>query len=631
MEAEKSLQEVQELSMKQLARDVAAGKAQGGVRFAFLLGSGASVSSGIKTGKELAQKWYEELKNDCEESGIASWIKSDSKLKGVEDSERRAEFYSHIYQKRFGHNPELGYAELRRVMESAIPSLGYFILAQIVSETPHNIVLTTNFDNLLEDAVRSYTEKVPFVAGHELLADHVATHKDRPIIVKLHRDLLLKPLNTEDEISKLAESWCEALTPILNSRPLIVLGYGGNDGSLMGFLQAVDPKKRKGIYWCLRRDDKLSQGVQKVLQGKCDRVVRITDFDEFMYSCAFALGYKEKLGEVADLGAMLRSYQEIQGHRLIRPLAERLRSITEVLEKFSKSAKEGGVVSGAAIEILPDVYKIIRNANAELDIDKAEKIFREGLVDYPQNTAILRAYGVFLYHKKKDYKAAQQRYEETLRLDPDYAQALGDYAVLLVDIYKEYDQGECYYERALTLSPCNPNVLSNYATFLTNIRGKHDLAEQYYEKALRVKSGDCRILGAYAVFMADIRRNYDVAEKYYKKVLDIDPEDVFTLGNYAVFLMYVRQQYEQAELCFRNALSLAPDNYRILGNYAVFLMNFRQEYDQAGEIYQKALELAPEDLNNLKNYVVFLSDIRRDKGLADEYYKKVLEIEAQVG
>jgi NAD-dependent SIR2 family protein deacetylase len=45
-------------------------------KFCFLLGAGASNSSGIKTGWELAQKWYEELKEDLTPKELAKWEKS---------------------------------------------------------------------------------------------------------------------------------------------------------------------------------------------------------------------------------------------------------------------------------------------------------------------------------------------------------------------------------------------------------------------------------------------------------------------------------------------------------------------------------------------------------------------------
>ena len=58
----------------------------------------------------------------------------------------------------------------------------------------------------------------------------------RPLVAKIHRDLLLNPLSEPGEIDKLSDGWDRALKLILNSYTPIVIGYGGNDGSLMGLM-----------------------------------------------------------------------------------------------------------------------------------------------------------------------------------------------------------------------------------------------------------------------------------------------------------------------------------------------------------------------------------------------------------
>ena len=41
-------------------------------------------------------------------------------------------------------------------MENAIPSAGYVILSYLLSQTKNNVVITTNFDHLTEDAINYY-------------------------------------------------------------------------------------------------------------------------------------------------------------------------------------------------------------------------------------------------------------------------------------------------------------------------------------------------------------------------------------------------------------------------------------------------------------------------------------------
>jgi hypothetical protein len=88
-----------------------------------------------------------------------------------------------------------------------------------------NIVVTTNFDDLMADSLYLLTKKKPPVVVHESLAPYVRPSRSRPLIVKLHDDARLAPRNTPDETANLDEElrvesppccrapgWCSAAT-----------------------------------------------------------------------------------------------------------------------------------------------------------------------------------------------------------------------------------------------------------------------------------------------------------------------------------------------------------------------------------------------------------------------------------
>lgn len=95
-------------------------------------------------------------------------------------------------------------------MEHSRSSIGYVILSYLLSNTQHNVVITTNFDHLIEDAVNYYEQKIPLVIGHEFLAHYVTKQISRPTIIKIHRDLLLDPKNRADELEMLHDNWKKA-------------------------------------------------------------------------------------------------------------------------------------------------------------------------------------------------------------------------------------------------------------------------------------------------------------------------------------------------------------------------------------------------------------------------------------
>jgi hypothetical protein len=252
----------------------------------FLLGAGASVSSGIPSGGELAKKWYDELKEDIAPEELDAW-----QTRINFDSQRIAEFYPEIFNRRFRNHPQQsGYRKLQELMENAEPSIGYSFLAQVLTETQHKFVITTNFDHMIEDSIRTYTAMRPLVIGHESLAQFVNTRSNRPTIIKVHRDLLLHPFNEPENTKQLEEPWGVALASVLQHYHLVVIGYGGNDGSLMRYLTSLQ-NNRKSIYWCHRKEDVINAKTEVLLKQRNDCKVEIAGFDELMYALNDALDY----------------------------------------------------------------------------------------------------------------------------------------------------------------------------------------------------------------------------------------------------------------------------------------------------------------------------------------------------
>ncbi|WP_052102991.1 tetratricopeptide repeat protein [Porphyromonas canoris] len=620
MTSDKKTSEVKTLSLRELTKTIQRNQNSSGIKFTFLLGSGASKSSGIPTGKTLAEKWYKELEETLEKEELEEWINEN---KGIEVPNRRAEFYSPIYQRRFGHIPDEGYNELKRIMEGKDPFLGYFILSQIISKTKNNIVLTTNFDNLMEDAVRSYTEKIPFVAGHEHLAEHITSHTDRPIIIKLHRDLLYKPLNTSDETACLKEAWQKTLRNILSASTLIVLGYGGNDGSLMNFFEELSPDQRKGIYWCKRKDDgELSSRILDVLQGPSDRIVTIEGFDEFMYECASELEPDLKF---KDLFERISEIRRISSLPIIEPVLRKLRKIDQKLQEYIGNEKKPMEKrSDSLTKLLPEPYKIISNARGK-EYDKAEEFFNRAIDADPKNVINLGNYALFLKNIRKEYDKAEEFFNRAIDADPKNVINLGNYALFLQSIRKEYDKAEELYNSAINADQKNATVLGNYALFLKDIRKEYDKAEEFYNRAIDTDQKNATVLGSYALFLENIRKEYDKAEEFYNRAIEADQKNATVLGSYALFLKDIRKEDDKAEEFYNRAIEADQKNATILYNYALFLKNIRKEYDKAEEFYNRAIEADQKNAIILGGYALFLKDIRKEDDKAEEFYNRAIE------
>jgi len=612
--------EPKKLTLKEFLRIFKDNKAtNSSSKYCFLLGAGASVSSGIPSGGELAEKWYDEIKEDADPREFEAWETE----KGIDENNLAAS-YPAIYEKRFRANRANGYAEIQDQLTGKEPNVGYAYLAKILAETEHRFVITTNFDSLIEDALFIYTDKKPLVCGHESLAGYINVHGKRPTIIKIHRDVLLDPISDKGGTTNLEEQWKEALKPLVSDFHLVVIGYGGNDGSLMNYLNDLKDN-RKPIYWCLRKSDPKNKQTEEILT-KNDYLIEINGFDELMVELRSALGLNK-----------------IEPEDFIKNAERRMKKFKEGRDKFGESEREkvkesGEELSPAIKEILPDWWKYqLRADAAKDDVDKQDTIYREGIKKLPKSHELIGSYAFFLHTIRKGYDQAEIYYKKALELAHESALCNGNYALFLHTIRKEYDQAEIYYKKALELAPESALCNGNYALFLHTIRKEYDQAEIYYKKALELAPESALCNGNYALFLHTIRKGYDQAEIYYKESLKLDPNRASLNGNYALFLETIRNEYDQAESYYKKALKLDPNNAYWNGSYASFLHTIRKEYDQAEIYYKKALEFDPNGANNNGSYGGFLLGMGRKEeaslhiekafDLVSETPDEVLELE----
>ena len=322
------------LSTQQLVQQINESN-RNGERFCFILGSGASVESGIPSGNTLEMRWMDCIMGEAndfrtpamdanamrqcatnlhEENLIehsfeeieAEWKKA--KANGTSIS---SAYYFDIYKLRFYPNQRNGYRYLEHIMENCEPSLGYHTFAlMLTSSTRNNLVITTNFDSLVEDALFLYTNKKPLIVSHESLASYIESDIQRPIIAKVHRGLMYAPFNSPDTTSKLKDEWREALNYAFSTYTPIVIGYGGGDHSLMSFLEEEGTSMRHGVYWCYRESSGLpEESIQNFVQKKNGYFVTIGGFDALMLEIGNTL-YKNAITPTGTSTYLKKQYEE---------------------------------------------------------------------------------------------------------------------------------------------------------------------------------------------------------------------------------------------------------------------------------------------------------------------------------
>ena len=503
--------------------------------FCWVLGSGASFQSGIPTGSSLVLQWLKELHEmeDLHGRSLKGWATPNNLGIKNFDFAKAANFYPWVYWRRYRKFREEGYAFLEKAMEAAEPSYGYSVLAQIMADTKHKASVTTNFDNLIADALAIYTRALPLVCGHESLTGFIRPNLQRPLVAKIHRDLLLNPKNEPQELEKLPSEWVSALKMIFESYTPIVIGYGGNDGSLMGLLKSLPPIKG-GIFWCYRTADEPDARIHEIVEHHDGSLVPILGFDEVMLQ----LWEKLKLHDPRPELQKTHETRVMEWQRQFEELNKKVKgpSTTAATEEELKPVREAAAAAVERLTKEKDWWAWQLKADAASNPVKQEAIFREGLSDFPESAELTGNFAVFMENVRKNHDEAERLYRKALELDPNDATYVGNFARFMQFSRKNYDDAERLYRKAFELDATLASHTGNFALFMENVRKDYDHAERLFRKALEVDPDHANNTINFANFMRDVRKDYKEANRLYRKAVKIEPKDPHYQKKLAKFL-----------------------------------------------------------------------------------------------
>ena len=572
------------LSTKQLVRLIQE-SSENGERFCFILGSGASVESDIDTGNKLEMKWMNCLMGEEADGGTPPMNREESMKMGKklyeddliqhdpdeivaewekvgENQTLSSEYYFDIYKWRFYPSRRNGYRYLEHLMEGKEPSVGYHTLARILTDgCRNNLVITTNFDNLVEDALFLYTDKKPLVVSHESLACYIESDIQRPIVAKVHRGLMYAPFNSPETTCDLQKEWRETLNYAFNTYTPVVIGYGGGDRSLMAFLESPDTLLPHGIYWCYwdasdSEEDQLrklpGKNIQKLVAEKDGHFVRIKGFDSLMLDIGEVL-YEQSIypsGAAAILKERCKKridkyneqWDKVKQNPTTKSTANRL---DEHEQKAAAARKnEGKMTDWDYLRRGNDAQNNKQYGDAIMWYTKAIELNSEFAWAYNNRGNV--------YANMEEYNKALADYEKAIALDPEFVYAYNGRGNAYHGM-KEHAKALADYEKAIALDP--------ELAYAYNGRGNAYAGMEEYEKAL-----------------AD-----------YEKAIALDPEYTHPYCNRGIVYNDLERYEDAVATCtkaieldakFKDAYLTRARAYRALGN---------EEKAKADE--QKAAEL----------------------------------------
>ncbi|CAL1692935.1 hypothetical protein MMB232_03118 [Brevundimonas subvibrioides] len=255
--------------------------------YALLLGSGVSRGAGIPTGWDITLELADRL----------------AQLRG-EKSEPAPDIW---YEKTFGKPPAYSdlvellapksderRALLNRFFEPTdaereqglkVPSLAHQAIARLVASGHVKVIITTNFDRLMERALEEVGVSPTVIKSADDIIGAVPLPHARCIVLKIYGDYLdVRLRNTSEELGSYDEKLALYLRRILEDFGLVVCGWSADWDPALRDTVVASAGKRYGAFWCARGD--LGESASKTL-GLCSaRLISIDGADGFFQDLA---------------------------------------------------------------------------------------------------------------------------------------------------------------------------------------------------------------------------------------------------------------------------------------------------------------------------------------------------------
>lgn len=226
------------------------------------IGAGASISSGIKSAYDCLWEWKRQIfissnpglekifpdgSSQASRIKIQNWIDSQGKYPKMDSREEYTFYANEAFP-----IPSTRKSFFQNISKDAKPSAGYHLLCLLARDRIIQRIWTTNFDHLPEKAAASYNI-TPIVIGLDSThrTDRIVTEGEL-IINALHGDYRYDQLkNTDIELQAQDKVLKKKLIEDIASSHLIVVGFSGNDQSIMdALLEAYSQSAPGRLYWC---------------------------------------------------------------------------------------------------------------------------------------------------------------------------------------------------------------------------------------------------------------------------------------------------------------------------------------------------------------------------------------------
>lgn len=269
--------------------------------YAMLIASGMSMSAGIPTGWGIVCDLIRKIAELYDEDpGDEPWVWYKNRFevepgysKLLDTLSRTPTERSVIVKKYF--EPTEG----ERVEGKKLPTYSHKAVARLIKKDFIKIIITTNFDRLLEKALMDININPKVVSSaHDIKGLPSLFHLDSPLIIKVNGDYLDKRVrNTPDELANYEPEMTRLLSDVFSNFGLIICGWSGRYDTALIESMKSSPCHEYSTYWIDKSD--LSESAFELLSSR-DGVFIKTNSDDFFNSLTNKLKISDEYDESID-------------------------------------------------------------------------------------------------------------------------------------------------------------------------------------------------------------------------------------------------------------------------------------------------------------------------------------------
>lgn len=249
--------------------------------YALLLGSGVSRSAEIPTGWEIIERLIHQIANskgeEFEDAEI--WYRQHF---GTEPT--YGGILGHLANTRAERNAALkGYFEPtdeERERGAKLPTPAHHAIASLVKDGYIKVILTTNFDRLLEKSLEEVGIIPDVISTKHIAKSATPLQHSNITIIKLHGDYRNpESLNTPEELETYSESHNKLLDRILDEYGLIVCGWSAEWDTALREAIYRTISRRYTTYWAAYGEP--TKDAQDLINHRRAQIIEISGADSF--------------------------------------------------------------------------------------------------------------------------------------------------------------------------------------------------------------------------------------------------------------------------------------------------------------------------------------------------------------